>query len=77
MNVIGVSSSSGCRLFKKGKKKKKNKVPSAGGHIMKSKSKPDQSQVECFYYRKQGHWKRNYPQYIAFLDPNRLKKKKK
>ena len=39
------------------------------------KCKPDQSQVECFFCKKQGHWKRNCPLYIASLDPNRPKKK--
>ena len=41
MNVVGASSSGRHRPFKKEKKKKKNKVPSAGDQIMKSKSKSD------------------------------------
>ena len=40
-----------------------------------NKTKSDQSLIECFFYKKQGHWRRNYPQYIATLDPNRLRKK--
>ena len=39
------------------------------------KCKPDLSQAECFFCKKQGHWKRNCPLYIASLDPNRPKKK--
>ena len=39
------------------------------------KIKPDKSQAECFFCKKRGHWNRNCPQYIAFLDPNRLRKK--
>ena len=74
-------SSSGRRPFKKGKKKnkkKKNKKvqlhagTSAQGQT--KKCKPDQSQAECFC-KKQGHWKKNCPLYIASLDPNRPKKK--
>ena len=41
------------------------------------KPKADQSQAKCFYCKKQGHWKMNYPQYITFLEPNRPNKKKK
>ena len=39
------------------------------------KRKLDQSQAECFFCKKQGHWKRNCPLYIGSLDPNRPKKK--
>ena len=55
VNVVGASSSGRRHPFKKEKKMKKNKVPIAGGQIVKSKSKSDQSQVECFYCRKQDH----------------------
>ena len=81
VNVVG-GSSSDRRPFKKGKKKnkkKKNKKvqlharTSAQGQT--KKRKPDLSQTKCFFCKKQGHWKRNYPLYIASLDPNRLKKK--
>ena len=80
MNVVG-GSSSGRRPFKKGKKKNKNKKnkkvqlhagTSAQGQT--KKCKPDQSQAEHFFCKKQGHWKKNCPLYIAFLDPNRPKK---
>ena len=76
-------SSSGRRPFKKGKKKnkkKKNKKvqlhagTSAQGQT--KKCKPDQSQVEYFFCKKQGHWRRNCPLYIASLDPNRPKRSK-
>ena len=39
------------------------------------KRKLDQSQTECFFCKKQGHWKRSCPLYIAYLDPNRPNKK--
>ena len=52
VNVMGASSSGRHRFFKKGKKKMKIKVPSVGGQIVKSKSKSNQSQAKCFYYRK-------------------------
>ena len=56
VNVVGGSSSGGHHPFKKGKKKRKNKkVQSAGSQTQKSKFKADQSQTECFYYKKQGH----------------------
>ena len=78
VNVVGGSSSGGHHLFKKEKKKKmKNKkMQSAGSQAHKSKSKSDQSQTECFYSKKQDHWKKNCLQYIAFFNPNRLKNKK-
>ena len=70
-------SSSGSRhSFKKEKKKKNKKVPGTESQSQKLKFKVDQSQAECFFCKKQDHWKRNCPQYIAFLDPNRPKKKK-
>ena len=40
-------------------------------------SKVDKSQVECFFCEKLDHWKRNCPAYIATLDPNRPKNKRK
>ena len=76
VNVVGGFSLSGRCSFKKEKKKKNKKVQSAGSQTQKSKFKADQSQVEYFYCKKQGHWKRNYPQYLASLDLNRLKKKR-
>ena len=51
-------------------------MPDAGSQSQKSKFKADQSQAECFFCKKQGYWKKNYPQYIASLDPSRPKKKK-
>ena len=54
-------SSSGHRPFKKGKKNKKKKNKKVQLHARTStqgqtkKRKPDQSQVECFFYKKQGH----------------------
>ncbi len=45
-------------------------------HSQTKRIKDDQSQAECFYCKKQGHWKRNCPQYLTSLDPNRLSKRK-
>ena len=63
--------------FKKGKNKKKRKKVQSKGSRQTKKNKTDMSKAECFYYKKQGHWKRNCPLYIATLDPNRPNKKKK
>ena len=71
MNVVGGSSSGGRHPFKK----KNKKMQGAGSQTQKSKFKTDQSQIECFYCKKQDHWKRNYPQNIASLGRNRPKKK--
>ena len=53
VSVVERSSSIGHYPFKKGKKKKNQKVWSAGDQTKKSKFKSDQSQIECFYYMKQ------------------------
>ena len=39
------------------------------------RSKNNLDQAECFHCKKQGHWKRNCPQYLASHDPNRLNKR--
>ena len=39
--------------------------------------KVDKSQVEYFFCKKLDHWKKNYPAYIATLDLNRPKNKRK
>ena len=60
MNVVGVSSSRR-RPFGKEKKKKKKKNKKVQPHVgtyaqgQTKKRKPDQSQVECFFCKKQGH----------------------
>ena len=78
VNIVG-GSSSRCRPFEKEKKNKKNKkrVQNFGAPkpSQTKKFKSYQSQTEYFYCKKQGHWKKNGPQCIAFLDPNRPKKK--
>ena len=33
-------------------------------HMKKPKSRP-KSETECFYYKGNGHWKRNFPKYLA------------
>ncbi|XP_073104294.1 uncharacterized protein [Elaeis guineensis] len=79
VNLVG-GSSSGSRPFKKGKKNKKKKVKKVQVQARTTvqcqtkKIKPDKSQAECFFCKKRGHWKRNCPQYIASLDPNRQRK---
>ncbi|XP_038974119.1 uncharacterized protein LOC120105596 [Phoenix dactylifera] len=75
VNVVG-GTSAGLSSFKKGKKKKVQKAcagVSKPKQTMKQKS--DQSKAECFFCKKQGHWKRNCSAYLASLDPNRPKKK--
>ena len=73
VNIVRESSLGGRRPFKKEKKNKK--VQSSESQTQKFKFKTDQSQIECFYCKKQDHWKRNYPQNIASLDLNRPKNK--
>ena len=63
---------------KKNKKKKNKKMQQRAGAFAPNQTKKlkfDQSQTEWFYYKKYGYWKKNYPQYIASLDSNRLRKK--
>ena len=75
VNLVG-GSSVGRRSFRRGKKKKIQK--SHAVDLKQSKlSKVDTSQVEYFFCKKLDHWKRNYLTYIATLDPNRPKNKRK
>ena len=54
----------GCHPLKKGKKKSKGKkVQGAPGPSQTKKVKADQTNAECFYCKKWGHWKRNCPLY--------------
>ena len=32
--------------------------------VKKPKARP-KPKIECFYYKGNGHWKRNYPKYLA------------
>ena len=76
MNLVG-GSGAGRHPLKKGiKKKNKGKKVQHAGPSQTKKKRANKNKMECFYYKKLGHWKRNYPQYIATLDPNRLRKKK-
>ena len=74
MNLVE-GSFAGRRSFKR-EKKKVQKSRAANTKQSKS-SKVDKSQVEYLFYKKLDHWKRNYPAYIAILDPNRPKNKRK
>ena len=79
VNLVG-GSEVGHRRSKKGKGKKKRKkkvVGATSGQTICKRNKSGVSHGECFFCKKQGHWKRNCPLYIASLDPNRPKKKKK
>ena len=77
MNLVG-GSGARRRPFKKGKKKKKKVQGAPSGQTKsKGKGKSVESKADCFFCKKRGHWKRNCPQYLATLDPNRPSKKKK
>ena len=53
-------------------------APTTSGQTKgKGKGKTAESRADCFFCKKRGHWKRNCPQYLATLDPNRPSKKKK
>ena len=73
MNLVGGSSAG--RHPKKGMKKKSKKKVHHAGPSQTKKNRADKNKAECFYCKKLGHWKRNYPQYIATLDLNRLRRK--
>ena len=62
---------------KKGmKRKNKNKKVRNARLSQTKKKRIDKNQAKCFYCKKLDHSKKNWPQYIATLDPNRSKKKK-
>jgi hypothetical protein len=63
-NVLTVSSA-GKKIKKRSKRKSKGKGKGKAQEVTSSASKPkDVSDVECFYYKKRGHWKRNCPQFL-------------
>ena len=70
------ASSPGHQSFEKGMKKK---VQVSYAWILEpeliKKSKVNSSLAECFFYKKLGHWKRNYAPYLASFNPNRLRKR--
>ena len=74
MNLVGGSGAG--HHPKKGMKKKGKKKVHHAGPSHTGKKRTDKNKTECFYCKKLGHWKRNCPQYIATLDPNRPRKKK-
>ena len=52
---------------KKGKGKKRN-FNKNGKQVVTPVKKPKarpKPEIECFYYKGNGHWKRNYPKYLA------------
>ncbi|KAK1603576.1 hypothetical protein QYE76_007631 [Lolium multiflorum] len=65
------------RFKKQGKSKGKNKKSgkkAATPHENLRRPKPD---VECYYCKEKGHWKRNCSKYLADLKSGLVKKKKK
>ena len=75
MNLVG-GSSIGHRSSKREKKKKVQKFHAVDPKQSKI-SKVDKNHVECFFYKKLDHWKRNCHAYIATFDPNRPKNERK
>src|SRR3954468_16796827 len=57
---------------KKGNFKKGGKKFTASAKKTKARPKPD---TECFYCKGEGHWKRNFPKYLADLKNGNIKKK--
>ncbi|KAK1662007.1 hypothetical protein QYE76_050166 [Lolium multiflorum] len=58
---------------KKGNFKKGSKKVAAPPEKPKAGPKPD---TECYYCKEKGHWKRNFPKYMADLKSGLVKKKK-
>ena len=76
VNLVGGSGDRRCP-FGKGKKKKEGKrVQGAPGLSQAKKVRADQASAECFYCKKQRHWKKNCPLYQVSLDVNRPRKGK-
>ena len=62
--------------FRKGNKKKEGKRMQGAPSPSQAKNvRADQASAECFYCKKQGHWKRNCPLSHASLDANRPRKR--
>ena len=55
VNLVRESSLGSRHPFKKGKKKKNKKVSGARSQSQKPKLKADQSQIECFFCKKQDY----------------------
>src|SRR3954452_22862713 len=64
--------------FKKGKSKQKGHFKKGGKKVTaptkKTKAGP-KTDTECFYCKGEGHWKRNFPKYLADLKNGNIKKK--
>ena len=66
----------GRQSFEKEKKKKVQVNHAWAIELQLTKmSKVHPGLVECFFCKKLGYWKRNYPIYLASLDLNRLMKR--
>lgn len=66
--VMLVGNSSNKKNKGKGKPKRKPNAPKGGVTKPKGKEgKADQSDAECFFCKKKGHWKRNCKEYLASL----------
>ena len=64
-----------CPFKKEKKKSKEKKVQSAPGPSQAKIVGADQASAECFYYKKQGYWKRNCSFCQASLDASKPKKR--
>ena len=58
-------------MEKKGKFKKNDKQVAT--HVKEPKARP-KPETECFYCKGYGHWKRNYPKYLADKKDGKLNK---
>ena len=63
---------------KKGKGKKKGNFKKNSKQVatpMKKRKARPKPETECFYYKGNGHWKRNCPKYLADKKDGKVKKK--
>ena len=64
--------------FKKKGKGKKGNFKKDGKQVAtpvkKPKAGPNKPETECFYCKRNGHWKRNYPKYLADKKDDKVNK---
>ena len=63
---------------KKGKGKKKGNFKKNGKQVAAQEKKPKarpQPETECCYYKGNGHWKREYPKYLADKKDGKVNKR--